>query len=108
MADEAEEPAARDSADEWTPPRELMVLLAGLLALACAALILVGVPRRWTSPTLGVLLLLGIAEALVATGLAVTCALAGKRKNAVFIPGIAVTALSAIALAAILLLSGII
>jgi len=108
VAEEAAEPVSQEEPADDSAPRELMVLVAGVLALACAALVLMGVPRQWTAPTLGVLLILGGTEAFVAIGLAVRCALVQRRKSSLFVPAIAVTALGTIALAGILLLSGII
>lgn len=109
MADEAESPATPVApSDDLAPPRELVTLLAGGLALACAVLIFLGGRNKWTSPTLGVLLILGGAESLAAIGLVVACALAEQRKKGLFVSSIVVTAIASLSLAGILLLSGII
>ncbi len=106
MAGEASEPETRTEAEEWQPPRELVVLVAGLMALGCAVLLVAG--RHWTAPTLGVVYLLGVSEAIVAIAFAVRCGLSEKRRQGVFVSGVAVTALATIALAVILVLSGVI
>ena len=108
MAAEVSEPAPGEAPPEWAPPRELVTLLAALLAMGSAALVVLGVPKKWTSPTLGVLLLFGLVEAAIAIGLSVRCALAERRNKAIFIPATVFPALGTIALAAVLLLSGII
>jgi hypothetical protein len=109
VADEADSPATPTApSDDLAPPRELVTLLAAGLALACAALVVVGGRNKWTSPTLGVLLILGGAESLAAIGLVVRCALAEQRKKGPFVASIVVTALASLSLAAVLLLSGII
>jgi hypothetical protein len=107
VAEEAAKPATQAAAsEELAPPRELMTLLAALSAIACAGLVVFGGWKKWTAPTLGVLLLLGGAEALVAIGLTVHCALSEGRRKGAFVLAVAATALSALALASILVLSG--
>jgi hypothetical protein len=107
-----EAPAAPSSAevpeDDWTPPREILLLLAGLAALACAGAVIFGVEKKWTLPTLGVLLAGGLAEALVAVGLAIRIAFAAHRRLGLYVGGVIVTVLATISLVGILLLSGII
>jgi hypothetical protein len=106
VGDEASEPETRTEADEWQPPRELVVLVAGLIALGCAILLVTG--RHWTAPTLGVVYLLGVSEAIIAVVFAVRCGISEHRRQGVFVPGVAVTALGTISLAVILVLSGVI
>jgi hypothetical protein len=101
----SEEDAAA-SADEWAPPRELMLLLAGLLTVGSAGLIFTGYVNRWTAPTLGVVLATGLVEAMIAMGLATWVTLAGHRQKGLYVSGLAATALGAFALVGILLLSG--
>jgi len=109
VAEEAAEEIAPGAAeDDWAPPRELVAVVSALAALGCVGAVLLGVPRKWTAPTLGVLLLLGIAEALVGVGLVVRTAIAGRRSPALFVLAIVACALAAIGLAGILLLSGIV
>jgi hypothetical protein len=108
VAEEADEPAGRPTEDDWSPPRELLALAAGFIALASAALVLLGGSKKWTSPTLGVLLLVGGAESLVAIGIIVKAALAARRGRTFFVPAIVVTALGTTVLAGLLLLSGIV
>jgi hypothetical protein len=106
VADEAAKAASQPAAsEELAPPRELVTLLAALLAIACAGLVVAGGYYKWTAHTLGVLLLLGAAEALVAIGLTVACALAKTRRKGSFVLAVAMTALSVIALAGILVFS---
>jgi hypothetical protein len=110
----AEEAAASPPAPQTAataglaPPRELVTVLAAFIALACATLVVTGGYLKWTAPTLGVLLLLGGAETLVATVLAITCALAEERKKGLFVLAIVFTGLAALAQAGILVLSGMI
>lgn len=109
MADEAAPPATQAAASEdLAPPRELVTLLAAFIALGCAALVVTGGYLKWTAPTLGVLLLLGGAQAVVATGLALTCALAEKKRKGAFVAAMTATGLAVLALAGILVLSGMI
>ncbi len=98
--------AAREDA-EWTPPRELVLLLAALVATGSAALVFVGKANGWTAPTLGVIFATGLVEAAIAVGLAVKIALAGHRKKGLFVSGITVTVLGTFSLVGILLLSGV-
>ena len=93
---------------DLAPPRELITFLAALIALACASLVVAGGYLKWTAPTLGVLLLLCAAETLVAGGLAVACALAEEKRKGIFVIAIIFTSLAALALAGILVLSGMI
>ncbi len=114
MAEEAAPPSPTPSAKtgaavaDLPPPRELVTLLAAVIALACAGLVVAGGYLKWTAPTLGVLLILGGAESLVAVALVVACALAEQRRKFPFVLAIVFTTLAALALAGILVLSGMI
>jgi hypothetical protein len=107
-ADQEPAPAPETQEDDWVPPRELVAIGSALLALACGGAIFFGVPHKWTAPTLGALLCLGIAEGLVAIALLVRAALAGRRSQGQFVVAIVLSALAAIGLAGILLLSGVV
>ncbi|MEZ0230824.1 MAG: hypothetical protein ACAI25_19550 [Planctomycetota bacterium] len=114
MAEEAAPPPPTPSAKtgaaaaDLPPPRELVTLLAAAIALGCAALVAAGGYLKWTSPTLGVLLILGGVESLVAVALVAACALAEQRQKGPFVLAIVFTTLAVLALAGILVLSGMI
>ena len=92
--------------DGWAPPRELVLLLASVASLGCAAATVQGALARWTAPTLGVFLIGGAVEGAIAVGLAIRIALAEKRRVGLYVPGLIATVVATITLLAVFLLSG--